>query len=282
MDISMLSRRDDILNLIVERLGRSPVDFSEKMSLIGAGKRGDKTRAAAGVLLPLSFEGEFVLQLIKRSSGVSQPGDISCPGGMLNTFLDPLLRPFVVHILRGKALKCARKRERDTFRNITLFLASALRESWEEVRLNPLRVVFLGPLPCRDLTSLKRTIFPLVGYIKNEWCFRPNREVEKIVEIPLRAFLEDENYGLCILDAPIEIMERINLKRDYPCFMYHDEMLWGATFSVIMNFLKIVFDFKLPESYLKRVVKKKLYSDYLTGKRPDPYYGKHVVKSCYF
>jgi 8-oxo-dGTP pyrophosphatase MutT (NUDIX family) len=263
MDIPMLSQRDDILDLIVERLGRAPVDFSEKMSLIKAEKMG----GGAGVLLPLSFEDEFVLQLIKRSSGVSQPGDIGCPGGMLNTFLDPLLRPFVVHILRGKALKCAGKRKRDTFRNITLFLTSALREAWEEVRLNPLRVVFLGPLPCRDLTSRKTTIFPLAGYIKNGWCFRPNREVEKIVDIPLRAFLEDENYGLCILDAPIGIMERVNLKREYPCFMYHDEMLWGATFSVIMNFLKIVFDFRPPQAYSKRVVKKKLHSDYLTGRR---------------
>ncbi|MBE9546810.1 MAG: hypothetical protein IMF10_04835, partial [Proteobacteria bacterium] len=96
MDISMLSQRDKVLHLIVDRLGGVPVDFSEKANLIKAEKTGDDDRLAAGVLLLLFFrEGEFVFQLIKRASTVPQPGDISCPGGMLNAFLDPLLRPLV-------------------------------------------------------------------------------------------------------------------------------------------------------------------------------------------
>lgn len=272
----MLSHRDDILDLIVERLGRFPVDFSEKMDLMEKRKKGSRVQPAAGVLLLLSYrgkrnEGDFFFQLIKRASGVPQAGDIGCPGGLLNPFLDPFLRLFIVHkfspILRGDALEYARKRGKTACRNITLFLANALRESWEELRINPFRVVFLGPLPSRDLISFERTIFPLAGYVKDEKGFRPNREVEKIVEIPLRTFFEDGNYGLCRLETtPGKVMEKIDNNRCYPCFIYHDEVLWGATFDVVLNFLKIVFDFKLPESHTERIVKKKLYADYLTGR----------------
>lgn len=268
----MLSQREKVLHLIVDKLGGVPVDFSEKANLIKAEKTGDDDWLAAGVLLLLFFrEGEFVFQLIKRASTVPQPGDISCPGGMLNTFLDPILRPLVAHrilpVLLGDVLEYVKKRGQSAFRNITLFLTNALRESWEEVGLSPFNVMFLGPLPCTDLISFKRTIFPLVGYVKNEWRFRPNWEVESVVEIPLKTFFEDENYGLCSVEAASELRQNINGIWDFPCFIHQDEVLWGATFKIVMNFLKIVFDLELPESHSKRVVKKILYPDYLTGRR---------------
>ena len=271
MDLSILSQRDKIMDIIVERLGRAPLDFSEKMSLIETGKKGNSVWLAAGVLVLLSFKDELAFQLIKRASGVPQPGDISCPGGVLSTSLDHLLRPLIAHrvsqILRGNALKYARKRGRSAFKNITLFLTNALRESWEELRLNPFRVMFLGPLPCRDLITSRKTIFPLAGYVKNDRHFRPNREVERTLEIPLKAFFEDVNYGLCFVEVSGELRQKLELSRDFPCFIYQDEILWGATFSIIMNFLKIVFDYNLPESHSKRSVKKILSSDYLTGRR---------------
>ena len=276
MDVSMLSQRDEVLDLIIERLGRVPVGFSEKVNFIKASKKSDETWLAAGVLLLLFFrgkpeQGEFVFQLIKRASTVPQPGDISCPGGMLGTFLDPLFRPFVAHrfspILREDVLEYAKKRGKSTFRNITLFLTNALRESWEEIGLNPFNVMFLGPLSCADLITFRRTIFPLVGYVKNDWHFRPNWEVEKIIEIPLREFFEDENYGLCLVEASSELKQDVDRAWHFPCFIYQDEVLWGATFNIIMNFFKIVFDLKLPESHSKRIVRKMLYSDYLTGRR---------------
>jgi len=272
MDLSILSPKDEALNLVVEKLGRNPVDFSEKMNLIKTGKKRDDAWLAAGVLLPLFFKNdELVFQLIKRSSTVPQPGDISCPGGMLNTFLDPFFRPFTAHrfspLLREDVLKYIRRRGKLDFRNITLFLTNALRESWEEIGLNPFNILFLGPLPCYDLKAFRRTIFPLTGYVKNKWHFRPNWEVDKVVEIPLRAFFNDENYGTFSVESLIEIKKNIDRARDFPCLIYQGEVLWGATFSIIMNFLKIVFDLELPASHSKRIVKKVLYPDYMTGSR---------------
>ncbi|MEA1935448.1 MAG: CoA pyrophosphatase [Thermodesulfobacteriota bacterium] len=263
MDLSILSQRDKVLNLVVEKLGRTPVDFSEKR---------DDAWLAAGVLLLLFFRGdELVFQLTKRASTVPQPGDISCPGGTLNTFLDPLLRPFMTNrfspILREDVLEYAQKRGKFTFRNVKLFLTNALRESWEEIGLNPFNVMFLGPLPCYDLITFRRRIFPLTGFVKNEWHFRPNWEVDRIVEIPLRTFFNDENYGLCSVESSSELKKNIARVRNFPCLIYRDEVLWGATFYIIMNFLKIVFDLELPGSHSKRVVKKVLCPDYMTGSR---------------
>jgi 8-oxo-dGTP pyrophosphatase MutT (NUDIX family) len=272
MDLSILSRKDEALNLAGERLGRTPVDFSEKMDFIKTGEEGNNGWRAAGVLLLLFLrEGEFVFQLTKRALTVPQPGDISCPGGMLNTFLDPFLRLFVAHrfspVMREDVLEYARRRGKCAFKYITLFLSNALRESWEEVKLNPFNVMFLGPLPCYDLTTFRRTIFPLAGYVKSDWHFRPNWEVNRIVEIPLKAFFENGNYGVCSVEVSRELKQNIDRARDFPCLIYQDEVLWGATFYIIMNFLKIVFGFELLGSHSKRVVKKVLYPDYMTGSR---------------
>ena len=270
MDLSILSQKDEALNLVVEKLGRNPVDFSEKMNLIKTGKKKNDAWLAAGVLLPLFFKNdELVFQLIKRASTVPQPGDISCPGGMLNTFLDPFFRPLTAHrfspLLREDVLKYMKRRGKATFRNITLFLTNALRESWEEVGLNPFNVTFLGPLPCYDLTTFRRTIFPITGHVRNRWHFRPNWEVDRVVEIPLRTFFNDHNYGLCSVESSGELRKGIERVRNLPCLIYREEVLWGATFNIIMSFLKIVFDLDLPKTHSKRVVKKVLYPDYLTG-----------------
>lgn len=270
MDLSILSQKNEILNLVIEKLGRNPVDFSEKMNLIKAGKKKDDAWLAAGVLLPLFFkDDELVFQLIKRASTVPQPGDISCPGGMLNSFLDSFFRPLTAHrfspLLREDVMRRIRRRGKLDFRNITLLLTNALRESWEEVGLNPFNVLFLGPLPCYDLKTFRRTIFPLTGYVKNKWDFHPNWEVDRVVEIPLRAFFNDEHYGIFSVESLIEIRKNVDRIRNFPCLIYGDEVLWGATFSIIINFLKIVFDLDLPDTHSKRVVKKVLYPDYLTG-----------------
>ncbi len=96
-------------------------------------------------------------------------------------------------------------RDRETFRIIKLFLANAVRESWEETGLSPWNISFLGPLPCYSLFLFRRTIFPLVGFAKKRWNFCPNVEVESIVEIPLMAFLDESNYALYNVETSSEV-----------------------------------------------------------------------------
>ncbi len=273
-----IMNRDSTLELIVERLGNTPNDFSEKINH-NESQAGGERRLTAGVLLPLHYKNEgFVINLIKRSKLVSQAGDLGFPGGMLDPFLDRLfmhlMRFRCPPIMTGKALRCARKRGKHSFATTSLFLANALRESWEEVRLNPMNVKFLGPLPTYDLYLFRRSIFPLVGYVKKSQSLRSNEEVEKIIEIPLQSFFEDRHYAACLFINPDGSTHRRGNSYDFPCFIHNDsdgqeEILWGATFQIIMSFLAIVFDYEMPSSYSKRTIEKRINRSYLRGASPQ-------------
>lgn len=274
MDLSILKKRNAFLELAADKLGKASIDFCEKADFI---KKEKNTWAAAGVLMPLTFgeqpesASEWRLLLIKRSSVVAQAGDLSCPGGMLER-LDFRLRPFVASrllpIMKGKPLQYARARGLADFKNITLFLANALRESWEEVSLSPFHVRFLGPLPCRNLVMFTKTIFPVVGFVDKPWRLKPNHEVEKIVDIPLRHFFESENYALFAIETVNGGGNAIGPASRFPCFIHRDEegeeeILWGATFSIVLNFLKTVFDFTPPEPTSEWVLRKMVRPNYM-------------------
>ncbi len=279
-DLDILTRRDDFLRHAIEKLGDTRNDFCETMDFIRQPREGESWQAA-GVLLPLLFrergtpdEGEFVFRLIKRSSDVPQGGDISCPGGMLHPFVDPILRSFIAAgfppVLQGDARTRLKTRGRTAFDSITLFLTNAVRESWEELRVNPFHVQFLGPLPCRPLLAFTRIIFPLAGYIRKDWNPRPNWEVEKILEFPLRSFFDKENYALYTIETDYKLRDNMSGIRHFPCFIAKDrngeeEILWGASFSIVMSFLKIVLDFEMPELSGSRTLTKVLSIEYLKG-----------------
>ncbi|EKD22110.1 MAG: hypothetical protein ACD_87C00149G0002 [uncultured bacterium] len=281
-DPGIFSLRDAFLARAVERLGTSPSDFLSTIEQIKASRKSIAPRQAAGVLLPLLFrqsssddqsEARFVFQLIKRSTRVSQPGDLSCPGGMIHSF-DRLLQPFLFHgpnpIIRGPARDYIARRDPALRRIITLFLANALRESWEEIGLSPFGVRFVGPLPTYSLKSFRRTIFPLAGFVEKPRPLNPNREVEKVVEIPLASFYNEKSIGRYTLSAPDPSDHCIVQSVQHPCLIHRDpnggeEVLWGATFHICIQFLEIVMDYRLLDWEKGRAVRRTLGSDYLTG-----------------
>ena len=282
-DPALFSRREPFLARAVERLGTYPSDFSTTIAQIKASGKSIAPRQAAGVLLPLLFRrsssgdhsvSQFVFQLIKRSSRVSQPGDLSCPGGMIHPFIDRLLQPLLMHapipIIRGPARDYASQREPAIRRIMTLFLANALRESWEEIGLSPFSVRFLGPLPTYSLKRFMRTIFPLAGYVEKPSPINPNREVEKIIEIPLVSFYNERSIGRYVISAPDPSDHSVMQSLQHPCLIHQDsnggeEILWGATFHICIQFLEIVMDYRLPDWEKGCAVHRTLDSDYLTG-----------------
>lgn len=281
-DITEMNTREPFLSRVIEKLGSHPCDFLNSFRM-SANQGKDHRRLPAGVLLPLLFRestpgspnsrGTFLFQFIKRSPTVPQPGDLGFPGGMLHPLLDRILSKLLMHgpfpILSGKARKYAVSQDADSFGLISLFLTNALRESWEEIRLHPSRVVFLGPLPTYNLILFQRTIFPVAGFIANPGLLRLNREVEKIIEIPLLSFYRQENFGCYQIVG--QDQNQIN-PTQYPCMIHHDtdgktEVLWGATFNIVVQFLGIVLNYTLPDWRNGPVIKRNLKPDYLTGRR---------------
>ena len=286
MDLKILADRDRFPETVIHRLGQNPVDFSERMAFIRSSRETSEPCSAAGVLLLLHFReerpdpgdprGGFCFQLIKRSANVAQPGDLSCPGGMLHPRLDGLLRPLVtsgiVPALRAYRRSSGRNGDEDTWKNVTLFLTNALRESWEEIRLSPFNVRLLGPLPCHSLVLFRRTIFPLVGLVRKAFPFRPNSEVERVLEIPLKSFFAEDNYAQYVIDMSDSIRREERASWQFPCFLHREEgrdpeILWGATFQIILRFLEIVFAFRMPDVQSGPVLRRTLHHDYLTGHR---------------
>ena len=284
MDLTILADRERFPETVLRKLGQNPVDFPEKMARIQSSRETSEPCSAAGVLLLLHFRkehpdavdspGDFCFQLIKRSANVAQPGDLSCPGGMLHPRLDGLLRPLltagIVPALHGYSKSFAGTEDENTRKVVTLFLANAIRESWEEIRLNPFNIRFLGPLPCHSLVLFRRTIFPLVGLVKKASPYRPNSEVERVLEIPLKSFFQAENYAQYLIDMSDSLRREDRDSWQFPCFLHREdgrepEILWGATFHIILRFLEIVFAFRMPDVQSGPVLRRTLHHTYLTG-----------------
>ncbi|HNQ01095.1 MAG TPA: CoA pyrophosphatase [Syntrophales bacterium] len=287
MPIPELADPNGVVEQIIDRLGNAPIDYEERVDFIRSRNGSADRWLAAGVILLLHHReavgsaGGFVLQLIKRSSLVPQPGDLSCPGGMLHPAADRLLRHLVASgltpILRGRPRSLAKARGGKTLDHISLFLTNALREAWEEIRINPLNVRFLGALPSQELYVFSRVIFPVVGLVRKDWTFRPNREVERVIEIPLTALFDRERYGTLTveIESVVPFRHEVEPVRNFPCFLYtppggHEEVLWGATLSIVLKFLDIAFGFTLPAVNSNRVIRKFLRPDYATGNHGPP------------
>ena len=214
--------------------------------------------------------------LNKRSLKVKQPGDLCFPGGRLAPRIDPFLArifslPFT-SLGRWHHRGNRRHRHGRPAKSMSILWATGLRESFEEMRLNPFGVRFLGPMPPQSLVMFKRTIYPMVGWINRQKRFFPNWEVEKVVWVPLQDLLNPTYYSRYRLrmgnnPGPGQT-ESI---QDYPCFRIqapnNQEILWGATYRITIDFLEHVFGFKPPAIATLPVVEGVLDETYLTGNK---------------
>jgi hypothetical protein len=200
-----------------------------------------------------SLSGEPCLILNKRSVNVRQPGDLCCPGGRVSRRLDAglaiLLKLPILHLARWPYWPQWRKMRPRDAKWMRLLLATGVRESIEEMRLNPFGLEFLGPLPAQPLVMFQRVIYPMVVWVSGHRRFYPNWEVEKIIYIPLRDLLNTARYARYQLR--FEAQSTTPQVKPYPCFRYtkgnKEEVLWGATYRITTAFLDSVFGFVPPD-----------------------------------
>ena len=111
------------------------------------------------------------------------------------------------------------------------FLATALRESHEEIGLRPSDVDVLGVLDDRE-TITGYLITPYVGWIANPFTPQPlAAEVARVFSVPLAAFEEEPRrtripwYGT---------------EREVLSYEVAGEVVWGATASILRHFVELV------------------------------------------
>ncbi len=221
----------------------------------------EKLKTYSSVLVPfgMSRNGTISLMLNKRSRTVPQPGDLCFPGGGLELPVDWILGS-LLSLLKPDFLKDERKGKL----LMSTMAATAIREGWEEIRLNPLSFELLGILPPQPLSMFQKSIVGFVCWIKKPVSLKPNREVEKIVWIPLNSFLNPENYALYRLyGLPGQSFS------DFPCFLHQDaisvEILWGVTYRIVMYLLKTVLNMQIPHPQNRQIVPGVFDRRYLTG-----------------
>ncbi|KPK82944.1 MAG: hypothetical protein AMS27_13580 [Bacteroides sp. SM23_62_1] len=111
---------------------------------------------------------------------------------------------------------------------------TALRETHEEIGINPLEIEILGRLTELQIPISKIIVSPFVGFMNERPLFQPDRqEVERIIETPLNEFLKQETR-----------QERIKIffisKALIPYYNINGHHIWGATAMIISEFVEIL------------------------------------------
>lgn len=211
-----------------------------------------------------------------RSALVRQPGDLCCPGGGLSLALDSIIArslylPFS-SLSDWPYWPWWRKYHPAKAKYLALLYGAALREGFEEMRLNPFGLTFLGTLPPQHLVMLKRVIYPQVAWVKRQKHFFPNWEVERIVFLPILKLLNPSNYARYRLQMPFDKTLSASDRGygDFLCYTHHHnggtDILWGATFRMTMDFLRIIFGFSPPNPALLPVIEGRIGRDYFSKK----------------
>jgi 8-oxo-dGTP pyrophosphatase MutT (NUDIX family) len=165
----------------------------------------DSNRVPAAVLIPLYQEqGHCHIVFIKRTETVKEhKGQISFPGG-----------------------------SRDT-RDRTL-LDTALRESREEIGLQPEDIEVIGELDDEVTTTSNYVVTPFVAVMPWPYRFTINRdEVDEILRVPMTALMSRDclKPGIETLDGGI-VVDSYN-------YHYNGRIIWGATARILNKFLDI-------------------------------------------
>jgi 8-oxo-dGTP pyrophosphatase MutT (NUDIX family) len=170
----------------------------------------DEKDIGAAVLMPLyQLGGELHVVLTKRTMLMSmQQGHISFPGG---------------------------RRERGD----QDLLATALRESFEEIALDPRHVQILGRIDdfsTREGNILVAGFVGLIDPAASPYAWRPaEREVAEILEVPVRHLLDPVNLTVA---EPRELNGRLWTNET---FHFGGHRVFGATARALRNLLNIAF-----------------------------------------
>lgn len=114
-------------------------------------------------------------------------------------------------------------------------VATALRESQEEIGLNPEHVEVVAPLS-QVISRYGILVSPFVGVIADGAQLSPNpAEIDSIFRVPVSFFLEDKRL------RTDEIRFR-NIRLLVPCWEWSGYQIWGMSAIVLADFLNAAFD----------------------------------------
>ncbi len=113
-------------------------------------------------------------------------------------------------------------------------LQTALRETKEEIGIDPEQVTIIGQLTELYIPPSNYLVQPFVGFTtKHPFFFPQQNEVEKIIEIPVHLLLDERN----VKEKEIIIG---GTQFTAPSFVIDGAIIWGATAMILNEFKEIL------------------------------------------
>ncbi|MDH3321677.1 MAG: CoA pyrophosphatase [Flavobacteriaceae bacterium] len=100
---------------------------------------------------------------------------------------------------------------------------TALRESFEEVGIDINEVAIKKQMTETFIPPSNFLVSPFIGILNSTPTFKPNHEVEQLIEVKLTDLLNNNSIGIKNLST--SYMKNI----DVPCFKLNNYTVWGAT-----------------------------------------------------
>ena len=165
----------------------------------------DPTRVPSAVLIPIyERQGNHHILFIRRTRTVkTHKGQIGFPGGVREDY-------------------------------DTTLQETALRESLEEIGLQPDDAEVIGELDDEVTTTSNYVVTPFVASIPYPYDFILNEEeVDEIIEVPIMSLQNKD-----CLKPDVEVLNG----EEFPSFAYHYQgnVIWGATARILNKFLDII------------------------------------------
>ncbi len=164
---------------------------------------GIKPTNSAVLLLFFYWEGELSLCFTVRKKSLRRhAGQISFPGG--RSELNESLRE------------------------------TALRETHEEIGIEPEKVSVLGELTPLYIGVSNYMVHPILGFIHEKPVFKSNDdEVEEILIIPFSKIIDNKSLQMKNIQTSVG-----NL--DVPCFYINNQIIWGATSMILSELVMLL------------------------------------------
>lgn len=165
----------------------------------------DAHRSSVLVLLFPNEDGKIELTLTLRTSDINHGGQISFPGGGAE---------------EGESVN-----------------ETALRETHEEIGINPEDVTIVGRLSDLYVNHSNNRVTPVVGFIEErpQFTLNPN-EVEELFTVELDSLLKKKN-------LTVENWDLQTHKYRVPYWDVHHVPLWGATAMMLRELLDLYREF---------------------------------------
>ena len=181
------------------------VETAKMRKLLKNGNINDGTHKKSAVLIlfyPKNGLTHLVLMVRAKDEGVHS-GQISFPGGKAEKFDESIY-------------------------------ATALREANEEIGIDPSTIKIIGALTKLYIPPSNFDVYPIVGITYTTPAFKPNIEVDKLLEVELNTLVNPNCIGYST------VVHRTGNEFVVPCYNIDNHIVWGATAMMISELVEVV------------------------------------------